>query len=151
MLKPSRVSVDSSFEGYGTGPLTDGVTDVRQVAAARYNVGNWVSSETSDVHWIQVDFPRPERVTTVYVFWGFDKGRYMPSRRVELEADDGQGGWRKISELEPGDNYDRTAFDFAPVETRSVRIVQPAQQGPANRPFVMWVREVQIFGAKRGS
>ncbi|HEX7176589.1 MAG TPA: hypothetical protein VF240_15090 [Pyrinomonadaceae bacterium] len=28
------------------------------------------------------------------------------------------------------------------------RIVQPAQQGPPNRPFVMWVREIQMFGAR---
>jgi serine/threonine protein kinase len=151
LLAPARVLVDSSFEGYNAQPLTDGVTDVRQVGAARYNVGNWVSSETTAEHWIQIDFARPARVTTVYVFWGFDKGRYMPSRRVELEASDEGGAWRKISELTPGENIDRAAFDFPALETRRLRVVQPAQQGPPNRPFVMWVREVQVFGARLGS
>ena len=41
---------------------------------------------------------------------------------------------------------DRAAFDHEPFEAKSLRIYQPAQQGPSNRPFVMWVREVQVFG-----
>ena len=30
--------------------------------------------------------------------------------------------------------------------TERLRILQPAQQGPSRRPFVMWVREVQAYG-----
>ena len=147
LLKPARVRVDSSYDGYNAAPLSDGVFDVRQVGAMRYNQGNWVSSETSEPHWIQLDFGRPVRVTTVYVYWGFDRGRYMPSRRVVLQAAGDDGAWVTISELEPGENFDRAAFDIRPTETKSVRIYQPAQQGPANRPFVMWVREIQVYGA----
>ncbi|HEX5707504.1 MAG TPA: protein kinase [Pyrinomonadaceae bacterium] len=145
LLKPSRVSVDSSYDGYDTRPLADGVTDVRQIGRMRYNQGNWVSAETSAPHWIRLDFERPARVTTVYVYWGFDRDRYMPSRRVQLQALDG-GEWKRIAELEPGANFDRAAFDFAPVETRGLRLFQEGQQGPTNRPFVMWVREVEVYG-----
>lgn len=146
-LKPA-VRVDSSYDSYNTRPLTDGVTNVREIAARRYNLGNWVSAESPEPHWIELDFGRPERVTAVYVFWGFDKDRYMPSRRVELQAPDGAGGWRTVSTLEPGGNFDRTAFEFQPFVTERVRLHQPAQAGPQNRPFVMWVREVQAFGAR---
>ena len=146
-LKPV-VKVDSSYDGYNTRPLTDGVTDVREIAAMRYNLGNWVSAESPEPHWIELDFRRPERVTAVYVFWGFDKDRYMPSRRVELQAPDGGGGWRTVSTLEPGGNYDRAAFEFRPFVAGRVRLYQPPQAGPQNRPFVMWVREVQAFGAR---
>ncbi|MFL6334740.1 MAG: protein kinase domain-containing protein [Pyrinomonadaceae bacterium] len=141
------VKVDSSFDGYNTRPLTDGVTDVREIAAKRYNQGNWVSAESPEPHWIELDFTKPERVTAVYVYWGFDKDRYMPSRSVELQVADG-GGWRTVSTLEPGGNFDRTAFEFAPFVAERVRLFQPAQDGPQNRPFVMWVREVQAFGAR---
>jgi Protein kinase domain/F5/8 type C domain len=145
-LKP-QVTVDSSYDSYNTRPLTDGVTDVREIAAKRFNLGNWVSAESPEPHWIELDFKRPERVTAVYVYWGFDKDRYMPSRRVELQTPDGAGGWRTVSTLEPGGNFDRTAFEFPPFVAERVRLFQSAQSGPQNRPFVMWVREVQAFGA----
>jgi serine/threonine protein kinase len=144
----ARVKVDSSFDGYNETPLADGVTDVREIRSMRYNRGNWVSAESPAPHWVELDFGRAARVTAVYVFWGFDKERYMPSRRVELQAQDGAGEWRTISTLEAGDNFDRAAFEFEPFETKSLRVLQPAQSGPSNRPFVMWLREVQAFGAR---
>jgi serine/threonine-protein kinase len=147
-LKPSRVVVDSNFDGYSEKPLTDGVTDVRRIAAQRYNEGNWASAETPEPHWIELQFDQPVSVAAVYVFWGFDKNRYLPARRVELQAADEGGAWRTVSSVEPGENYDRTAFEFTPVKTSRLRILQPAQQGPQNRSFIMWVREVQVFGAK---
>ncbi|HEX8285220.1 MAG TPA: protein kinase [Pyrinomonadaceae bacterium] len=146
-LKPA-VKVDSSYDGYNAKPLTDGVIDVREIAAMRYNIGNWVSAESPEPHWIELDFGRPVRLTAVYVFWGFDKDRYMPSRKLEIQAPDGAGGWRTVSTMEPGGNFDRTAFEFAPFVAERVRLLQAAQAGPQNRPFVMWVREVQAFGAR---
>lgn len=148
-LKPARVVVDSNFNGYNERPLTDGVTDVRRISALRYNEGNWASAETPDAHWIEMQFDAPTSVAATYVFWGFDKNRYLPARRVELQTSDGDEHWRTISTVEPGDNYDRTSFEFAPVKTTRLRILQPAQAGPQNRAFIMWVREVQVFGAKQ--
>jgi tRNA A-37 threonylcarbamoyl transferase component Bud32 len=142
----ASVKVDSSYDGYGPKPLTDDVTDVRRIGAMRYNEGNWVSSERPEEHWIELEFERPARASAVYVFWGFDRERYMPSRTVELQAPDASGGWRTISKLDAGGNYDRAAFEFEPFVTKSLRVLQPQQQGPSNRPFVMWVREVQVFG-----
>ena len=134
---------------FAIAPPTLAAGDMRRGrVAARYNVGNWVSSETSAEHWIELYFTESVRVTTVYVFWGFDKERYMPSRRVELQASDGAGAWRTVSSLEPGDNFDRAAFEFQPFEAKAVRVFQPAQSGPSNRPFVMWLRELQVFGGR---
>jgi serine/threonine protein kinase len=145
-LSPARIAVDSSFEGYSAIPLTDGEMDVRRIAAMRYNQGNWASAETGTPHWIEVGFDRPVRLAAVYVYWGFDRNRFMPSRRVELQMTDESGAWRTVSAMEPGNDHDRMAFDFAPVNTARVRIFQPVQAGPANRPFVMWVREIKLFG-----
>lgn len=147
-LKPARVRVDSSFEGYDAKPLTDGETDVRRIAARRYNAGNWASAETPDPHWIELGFDAPTTVAALYVYWGFDRNRYVPARRVELQAADERGEWRTVSIVEPGSNYDRTSFEFAPFTTARLRVLQPAQQGPQNRSFIMWVREVKVFGAK---
>jgi len=147
-IKPARVLVDSSFEGYSTRPLTDGITDVRRIASMKYNEGNWASAETPVPHWIELRFDRPVRVAAVYVYWGFDRTRFTPSRSVELQTADGEGGWRTVSTVTPGENFDRTSFDFAPLEATRLRVYQPAQQGPPNRAFIMWVREVKIYGAQ---
>jgi hypothetical protein len=146
-LSAARVAVDSSYDGYTSKPLHDGVLDVKRISAMRYNEGNWASAETHEPHWIELHLREPARVSAVYIYWGFDRNHFNASRRVELQTPDGNGEWRTISTIEPGNNYDRTAFEFAPVTTDRVRVLQPAQQGPRARPFVMWVREVKIFGA----
>jgi serine/threonine protein kinase len=150
-LRPASVEVDSSFDGYTSAPLIDGEVDVRRISAMRYNQGNWASAETQGPHWITLTFDNAVQVAAVYVYWGFDRNRYMPSRRVELQLPDETGEWRTINSLEPGNDHDRIAFDFAPVKTNRVRIFQPVQQGPTNRPFVMWVREVKVFGVAEES
>ncbi|HEX8633900.1 MAG TPA: protein kinase [Pyrinomonadaceae bacterium] len=148
-LSATRIAVDSSYDGYTSKPLHDGIIDVKRISGMRYNEGNWASAETHDPHWIELQLGDAARVSALYVYWGFDRGHFVASRRVELQIPDGDGGdrWRTISTIEPGSHYDRTAFEFAPVTTNRVRILQPAQQGPRGRPFVMWVREVKIFGA----
>jgi serine/threonine protein kinase len=147
-LKPARVIVDSSFDGYGAAPLTDGETDVQKIARLPYYAGNWASAETPDAHWIELDFERSVRISALYIYWGFDKNRFMPSRKVELQLLDERGSWRTFSTMEPGNDYDRMAFEFPPVMTERMRILQPTRQGPSNRPFVMWVREVKVYGIK---
>jgi serine/threonine protein kinase len=145
-LKPDGVKVDSSYDGYSIAPLTDGETDVRRISRMKYNAGNWASAETPEPHWIELDFEKPARVAAVYLYWGFDRNRFVPSRRVELQSPDESGAWQTVSTLSSVDDHDRAAFEFAPVMTKKIRILQPAQQGPTNRPFVMWVREVKVFG-----
>jgi hypothetical protein len=128
------VKVDSSFDGYNERPLADGVTDVREIRAMRYNRGNWVSAESPAPHWVELDFGRAARVTAVYVYWGFDKERYMPSRRVELQSRTAAGEWRTVSTLEAGDNFDRAAFEFAPFEAKALRVYSPRSRAPRTAP-----------------
>jgi serine/threonine protein kinase len=144
-IKASRATVDSSYDGYTPAPLTDGETDVRRIATMKYKDGNWASKETPTPHWIELSFDKPVRLAAVYLYWGFDRDRFMPSRRVELQAMDESGQWQTISKMGPDKDYDRMAFEFPPVTTTRARIFQPAQSGPPNRPFIMWVREVKVF------
>lgn len=142
----ARVAVDSSYDSYTAKPLNDGIIDVKRISGMRYNAGNWASAETHEAHWIELQLQQPARVAAVYIYWGYDRNRFVASRRVELQTPTERNEWQTISTIEPGSDYDRTAFEFAPVTTDRVRIFQPAQQGPRGRPFVMWVREVKIFG-----
>jgi hypothetical protein len=140
--------VDSSYDGYTQTPLTDNEWDVRRIARMKFNEGNWASNETQTPHWIELGFDQPVRLAAVYVYWGFDRNRFMPSRRAELQIMDEHGRWQIISTVEPDKDYDRMAFEFAPVSATRARVFQPAQQGPPNRPFIMWVREVKVFSIK---
>lgn len=144
-VKVAHVAVDSSYDGYNPAPLTDDEWDVRRIGAMKYNEGNWASDETPVPHWVELTFEKPVQLAAVYVYWGFDRNRFVPSRRVELQVAEGSE-WRTVSTMEPDKDYDRTAFDFAPVRAARARIFQPARQGPPNRPFIMWVREVKVFG-----
>jgi hypothetical protein len=150
-IRPSQVTVDSTYDGYTTNPLTDGETDVRRIAAMKYNEGNWASAETNTPHWIELSFDTPTLLASVYIYWGFDHAHFKPSRRAELQVADEGGGWRTISQMEPDKDYDHMAFEFAPVTTTRARIFQPAKQGPPNRPFIMWVREVKVFSVAEGN
>lgn len=145
-IKPARVAVDSSYDGYTPTPLTDNEWDVRRIGKMKYNEGNWASEETQAPHWIELGFDQPVRLAAVYVYWGFDRNRFMPSRRAELQIMDERGRWQTISRMEPDKDYDRMAFEFEPASTTRARIFQPARQGPPGRPFIMWVREVKVFG-----
>jgi hypothetical protein len=142
---PARIAVDSSYDGYTERPLTDNEWDVRHIAEMKYNEGNWASAETETPHWIEISFDKPRRLGAVYVYWGFDRNRFMPSRRVELQVMTEGGRWQTVSSMEPGKDYDRAAFEFEPLRATRARILQPARQGPPNRPFIMWVREVKVF------
>ncbi|HEV7374260.1 MAG TPA: protein kinase [Pyrinomonadaceae bacterium] len=144
-IKAARTAVDSSYDGYTSAPLTDGETDVRRIALMKYKEGNWASGETPTPHWIELSFDKPVRLAALYLYWGFDRNRFMPSRRVELQVADESGQWQTISRMGPDKDYDRMAFEFPPVTTTRARIFQPAQAGPPNRPFIMWVREVKVF------
>jgi serine/threonine protein kinase len=148
-IKPARVAVDSSYDGYTLAPLTDNEWDVRRISKMKYNEGNWASAETQTPHWIELGFDQPVRLAAVYVYWGFDRNRFMPSRRAELQLMDEGGRWQTISKMEPDKDYDRMAFEFVPVSATRARIFQPAQQGPPNRPFIMWVREVKVFSVAK--
>jgi serine/threonine protein kinase len=145
-IKPASVAVDSIYDGYTSKPLTDNEWDVRRISKMKYNEGNWASDETQTAHWIELGFDKPVRLAAVYVYWGFDRNRFMPSRRAELQLRDERGHWQTISKMEPDKDYDRMAFEFAPTLATRTRIFQPAQQGPTGRPFIMWVREVKVFG-----
>ncbi|HEX9919093.1 MAG TPA: serine/threonine-protein kinase, partial [Pyrinomonadaceae bacterium] len=101
-LSASRVAVDSSYDGYTSKPLHDGVLDVKRISGMRYNEGNWASAETHEPHWIELQLRDPAQVSAVYVYWGFDRDRFVASRRVELQTPDERGAWQTISTIEPG-------------------------------------------------
>ena len=100
-LKPDGVKVDSSYDGYNAAPLTDGETDVRRISRMKYNAGNWASAETPEPHWIELDFQKPASISAVYLYWGFYRNRFVPSRRVELQSLDASDACKPSQRCKP--------------------------------------------------
>ncbi|HEY8486718.1 MAG TPA: hypothetical protein VIL11_04935, partial [Limnochordales bacterium] len=148
LARSAQVRVDSSYPGYGPGPLNDGVrNDVLEVG--RWAEVAWASAERPGEHWIELRWPQAVRVERVDVYWALDRGRYFPSRALRLEFEDEEGRWHTLWEYlmpEAGHDLSRTSFSTRPVATRAVRLVQPDGQGPAGRPLLMWVAEVEVYG-----
>ncbi|MCK5804243.1 MAG: hypothetical protein KAI66_15505, partial [Lentisphaeria bacterium] len=107
---------------------------------------SWASPENGKAHFVQLDFPNPTRVKRVAIYWSLDGGVMRTARKLRLET--GTAGETKT--LWSGNDLQRspvTIIDLpAASSVESLRLVQPADGGPAERPGIMWIREVEVFG-----
>lgn len=147
LARSARVQVDSSFRGYSPAPLTDGVrNDVSEVG--RWAEVAWASAETPGPHWVELVWEQPVTVSRVDVYWALDRGRFLSSRRVRLEALTASGEWEVLWDIEsaaPNHRIRRTSITFVPVSTTALRLVQPEGAGPLGRPNLMWIAEIEVY------
>ena len=151
MYPPSRsllardgvvVTVDSTFAGYRPDAIHDGVTDTRGLT---WSEAAWASAEVASPHWVEALFPSPERVSCVVLHWAEDQGRLMGSRchRVEIEED---GAWvAPMARVTQEDGGRRTRYVFPPVAAGGIRVWQDPGCGPAARPDLLWLAEVEAL------
>ncbi|MBI3923007.1 MAG: discoidin domain-containing protein [Armatimonadetes bacterium] len=139
----TKVTVDSSYEGYNPTPLTDGRINPKTDDWASVA---WASEEGATEHWIQLDFPAVQRISGVVIHWAFDSGSYYDSQKVLLEVKQG-AIWSpvNVSEINRDNSGAKTALRFAALETRCLRIRQPVGGGPTGRPDILWVSEVEVY------
>lgn len=147
---PGAIAVDSSFSGYGTAVLSDGKwiakgQETTQDYGSRDRLGNggntWVSADTETEHWIRVDWPQPQTLNEVEIWWSLSE--WQPRAfRIETLRDGrwspaaGGAGWLAAT--------DRQSIVALPnVETQSLRIVQPAGGGGSRN--LMAAQEVSVF------
>lgn len=143
----ARVTVDSSFRGYGPGPLNDGRRN-DEVEIGRWAEVAWASAETAGEHWIVLEWDEVQHVGRVDIYWARDRDQFHSSRsyRVEAWLD---GDWQVLFAHETAAGTTRVtrhSVSFVPVATTRLRIVQPEGGGPAERPHLMWVAEVEVYG-----
>ena len=135
-----RVSVDSTFRGYGAEVLSDGAwvelgreTTTDHGHADRLgNAGNsWVSADAEVEHWVRLDWEAPARVSQVTIWWTTPD--WFPGAfRLEALSDQswvpvmGPGVWLRATAQKAVCNFDET-------ETTAVRVVQHARGGGARR------------------
>src|SRR5437879_524749 len=82
------VSVDSTYGGYSTSVIHDGV-----INAAGGTATTWASADEGPTtpHWIAVSFASPTAVGYAAVYWAHNnaQGRFMTSQRVDVQYWDG--------------------------------------------------------------
>ncbi|MBE3576315.1 MAG: discoidin domain-containing protein [Limnochordales bacterium] len=144
------VVTDSNFSGYSAAPLNDGELN-DQDENGRWAQVAWASAENpEDEHWIEIQLPGKKKIGGVTIFWARDRGKWWSSSNFVIQYWDGEK-WVNIAKYmndQETFNVYSTAFTFVPVETEKVRILQSPNGGPVARPGLMWVAEVQVWGAK---
>ena len=149
----TKVLTDSCFGSYTPQPLADGVVDTKGV---EWSQAAWASADGPGEHWAEIVLPEAVPVKTVVIYWAVDNGTWTSRKySVQVFAD---GAWRNVAAVADATlrssaslrstsaqtaGFSVHAFD--PVKTNRIRILQPEGGGPATRPLILWLREIEIF------
>ena len=138
----ASASTESNYPGgYNPAPLIDGITARSNLHWTQHA---WASRDNSQSHWVQIDLPKPTSVREVWIYWAIDSRRTHTSRHytiVGLTRD----GPRELLKVKDQSVRTVSLHTIAPTSVRAIRIEQPAQGGVAERPGIMWVREVCLI------
>ena len=142
----TTVEVDSCFSGYSSKPLNDGERN-DQPEEGRWAEVAWASAEIPTEHWIVINLPEKKAVHRVDIYWALDREKYWSSQRYVIQYWDGaqwidiygheDKGWRTT--------VTASSVSFLPIETNKIRVFQPQSGGPAKRPNLMWVAEIEVY------
>lgn len=137
-----KVKVDSTYAGYKTEPLYDGIIDTEGFA---WNESAWASEETSAPHWIEIVFPEAVSISSVVIHWAEDGGKYWVSDKYKIESFK-NGRWLVISEMKGPNAAEKTnKHSFSPILTDKIRILQDYSGGYKDRPDLMWIKEIEVY------
>ena len=141
LLPGVQVTADSTFSGYTTAPLVDGVTDTKGVP---WDQAAWASEDQKGAHWVELAFPQEVTLKTVLIYWAIDVGNTWTSRNYALEAFV-DGAWVAVATAAGQGQRDFSVHSFAPVKTSRLRLRQSDGGGNAARPNILWLREIAAF------
>lgn len=136
-----EVRVDSTFAGYSLAPLRDGITDT---TGLDWSESAWASSDISVPHWIEARWKSPTPIRRVAIYWAEDGGAYLRSEnyRLQYRAD---GAWVDWPEIDSESTATVDTYRAAsPVTTDGIRLWQEVGGGHADRPNLLWLRELDI-------
>ncbi|HUS80308.1 MAG TPA: discoidin domain-containing protein, partial [Armatimonadota bacterium] len=136
----ARAETDSSYSSYTPAPLNDGVVRVEGVP---WDQAAWASADVAGEHWAQIDLPGPRQVRSVVIYWSLDNGVWT-SRDYRVQAEVG-GQWQDVAAARGMAPEPMSVHYFEPVTTERVRVLQADHGGPAERPGIMWIREIELY------
>ncbi|MCK5805817.1 MAG: discoidin domain-containing protein, partial [Lentisphaeria bacterium] len=145
LARQARISVDSTYDSYLTTPLNDGV---QIVASSDFRKAGWASAESDSPHWARMDWNQPVTIASVVVYWTLDGGQFQSAATVQVQALIDKV-WKTVAESAPKRSSCFSVMKFAPVATAGIRVLQPSRRGPVDRSDLMWVAEVEAYGARK--
>lgn len=134
-------SADSLHAQYRPEALNDGL---QMHVGPDFTRRATATTEGEEPHWVQVSFPAQRPVSRVVVYWASEEGATYTSQRFEMQlivAD----AWQTVATVEEAETAAFSAVEFERTEATGVRIVQPPGGGPAQRPGLLWVAEVEAY------
>jgi len=147
LLPQTKIEVDSTFnKDYSKKPLNDGVAEVANLPWS-YSL-SWASVDSvqnEDPHWIEIVLPGETDIHEVDIFWNSEAHGIFFSREFEVQVWQGKG-WKTVVKTV---NEKPVVFNQVILpsvyKTGRVRVYQPSKGGPASRPNIMWVSEVEVY------
>jgi hypothetical protein len=136
-----RVEVDSTYSGYTTKPLTDGVRDTTGVA---WNEAAGASEESGGPHWIRITFPEPTTVQALSVYWNIESGVTYTSRHGTVIGWTESGEKVVLGEFTNQKAVPVTRAEFEPRKLKAIELRQPSRGGSEARPNLMWLSEIEV-------
>ncbi len=134
-------SADSLYAQYRVEPLNDGV---QVLAGTDFTRRATTTAESDEPHWVQVSFPGERPLSRVVIYWAAEGEAVYSSRRFQIEALIGEQ-WVPVAEADEPEPVYVSMVGFDEVQATAVRIVQPPGGGPAQRPNLMWISEVEAY------
>ena len=136
-------SVSSTYPGYSATTITDGNLDPFGGEAS-----TWAAESATQPHWVELNFGTLRPVERIAVFWAWNtyQQAWMTSRQFRIQVWDG-AAFTDVSTVNSTVVDSCTFVDITPTTTTRLRYYQPANQGPATYPAVVWLSELDVFGA----
>jgi len=136
-----RVDVDSTYSGYTTKPLADGVRDTKGIA---WNEAAWASEETGGPHWVRIAFPEPTTIHAMAIYWNIEGGVTYTSRRGTVIGWTESGEKVALGEFTNANPVAVTRVEFPPRKLKQIELRQPSRGGSATRPNLLWLSEIEV-------
>ena len=133
------ITVDSTYPGYTTAPLHDGVVNATGGTAT-----TWASAESAIAdHWVVLAFDTAQAVSSVTLYWAWNSnaGAYMTSQAVLVQQWDGTA-YQTVATFTRSTDVASSTVTFSPVTTSRLRFYQSANQGNPVYPTVLWLTEI---------
>ncbi len=140
VARVAAVKTDSDLGAeYPPRALIDGLTEYTGTTRGR----SWASREVPGDHWVVFELPRAETIARVTFYWPRYPDRYNTARDVRIQRWDSDA-WQDVARLETPVGMPCTTVRLQPFKAQRVRLLMPDGRGPAHRPHVFWMNEVQL-------
>lgn len=135
-----QATADSTFGGYSTKALNDGVADGANLA---WNEAAWASEDGAGEHWVRLAFPQPVAMEEVVIHWNHEGGVTYTGREGVILGEVATGQELPIAnwKSKPGERMTRVTFPRQMLKT--LRVTQSPGKGAPERPGIMWLTELE--------